>query len=267
MVKDNEEDTELQQEEYQYADPDSAETFVEPEQPESPPPIARMEDDRRKRIVMVLVVLALVFIVFQFVKAKNKTNKAAEPAPASNIEKQMVAQPQPANMPGTPAAVVVVQPAMNVPGVPAAEQPAPVVTDEMSKLTDQSQQNATQIQQLQTSMQQLQTSVNQLTESVNDLQSKMQGFTKKGWGSMQQKTRRSHRERGYKMGMRSRSNVYFIKAVVPRRAWLQSRGGDEITVKEGDNIQGYGVVQSIDPNDGKVVTSSNKIIRFSADDS
>jgi intracellular multiplication protein IcmG len=61
--------------------------------------------------------------------------------------------------------------------------------------------------------------------------------------------------------------VYFIQAVIPGRAWLIATNGSTLTVREGSKITGYGVVQLIDSIQGRVLTSSGRVIRFSQDDS
>ena len=60
---------------------------------------------------------------------------------------------------------------------------------------------------------------------------------------------------------------YFIQAIIPGRAWLIAKNGSTITVREGSAIPGYGIVQLIDPNQGRVLTSSGQIIKFSQQDS
>lgn len=60
---------------------------------------------------------------------------------------------------------------------------------------------------------------------------------------------------------------YYIQAVIPGRAWLVSTQGNTITVREGSIVPGYGRVTLIDPNQGRVLTTSGKIIKFSQQDS
>ena len=60
---------------------------------------------------------------------------------------------------------------------------------------------------------------------------------------------------------------YFIQAVIPGRAWLIATNGSTLTVSEGTLIAGYGMVKLIDPNQGRVLTSSGQVIRFSQQDS
>ena len=60
--------------------------------------------------------------------------------------------------------------------------------------------------------------------------------------------------------------IYYIKAIVPRRAWLQAEDGKALTVKVGDTLAGYGLIQAINSSEGTVATSSNKIINFDSND-
>lgn len=66
---------------------------------------------------------------------------------------------------------------------------------------------------------------------------------------------------------RGPSIVYYLKAVIPGRAWLISTAGNTMTVRVGTPIPGYGVVRYIDAIQGRVLTSSGQLIRFSQDDS
>lgn len=61
--------------------------------------------------------------------------------------------------------------------------------------------------------------------------------------------------------------TYAIQAVIPGRAWLIASNGMTLTVREGTRIAGYGVVKLVDAKQGRVLTSSGQIIRFSQTDS
>lgn len=246
MVKDNEEDVELQQEEYHYSDPDSSETYVEEPEEQPAPPVSRMGDDRRKRIVLILVILGLLFVVFQFVKAKSKTTKIAEPAV---VAKPMSEQPVPAQS-ATSAAIK-----------PVIEQPAVGALSVAAPDSESSAKSAEQIQSLQTSISSLENSVKNLTERVDAL--KKQERVVKAI-SVQRKPKQVSRR--HHTRMHDKPMVYYVNAIVPRRAWLQTKNGEAITVQIGDNIPGYGVVKSIDASEGVVATSSNKMIRFNSND-
>jgi intracellular multiplication protein IcmG len=60
---------------------------------------------------------------------------------------------------------------------------------------------------------------------------------------------------------------YNIQAVIPGRAWIVATNGTTLTVREGSKVPGYGLVKLIDPNQGRVITSSGRVIRFSQEDS
>lgn len=62
-------------------------------------------------------------------------------------------------------------------------------------------------------------------------------------------------------------NIYYINAVIPGRAWLIGTNGSTLTVREGTKIAGYGVVRLIDSLQGRVLTTSGRVIRFSQEDS
>jgi intracellular multiplication protein IcmG len=66
---------------------------------------------------------------------------------------------------------------------------------------------------------------------------------------------------------RAAGPMFYVQAIIPGRAWLIATNGSTITVREGTAIPGYGVVKLIDPNQGRVVTSSGQVIRFSQQDS
>ena len=60
---------------------------------------------------------------------------------------------------------------------------------------------------------------------------------------------------------------YFVQALIPGRAWLRTSNGGILTVRIGDSIPGYGMVESIDPSQGVITTSSGETIQFKSDDS
>lgn len=61
--------------------------------------------------------------------------------------------------------------------------------------------------------------------------------------------------------------IYFVRAMIPGRAWLITGSGETITVSLGDELPGYGTVQVIDPNQGTITTSAGAIIGYSPGDS
>ncbi len=60
---------------------------------------------------------------------------------------------------------------------------------------------------------------------------------------------------------------YYIQAVIPGRAWIIASNGSTLTVREGTMIPGLGMVKLIDARQGRVITGSGRVIRFSQEDS
>ena len=56
--------------------------------------------------------------------------------------------------------------------------------------------------------------------------------------------------------------IYYIRAVVEGRAWLETADGKEATVSVGQNIKDYGTVVGIYVNQGIVTTTSGRVITF-----
>lgn len=75
------------------------------------------------------------------------------------------------------------------------------------------------------------------------------------------------RSMGPRRGAANTAVMYSIQAIIPGRAWLISSDGSSMTVREGSSVAGYGVVKLIDAEQGRVLTSSGHVIRFSQVDS
>ncbi len=60
---------------------------------------------------------------------------------------------------------------------------------------------------------------------------------------------------------------YYLQAVIPGRAWIIATNGSTLTIRKGTKIAGYGTVRLIDPLNGRVLTSSGRVIKFSQEDS
>lgn len=54
----------------------------------------------------------------------------------------------------------------------------------------------------------------------------------------------------------------FVTAAIIGRAWLKLENGTTITVREGDEIQGFGIVKKIDPSAGQVLLDDGMKITF-----
>ncbi|EKD45863.1 MAG: IcmG [uncultured bacterium] len=60
--------------------------------------------------------------------------------------------------------------------------------------------------------------------------------------------------------------AYHIRAIVPGRVWLESADGKSVTLRVGDNLEGYGAVRVISSRQGMVVMSNGSIIQYGVND-
>lgn len=133
----------------------------------------------------------------------------------------------------------------------------------ISTLQKQSQTNKSDLSKLEGAMSQLVQNQRQLNNQMQNLTAGLQRLSleiEKIGTKPVKKTKREVRR------YTPPSPVYYLKAVLPGRAWLQSKKGQTMTVTLGDKVRGYGTVTWINAQLGQVRTSSGKIIRYGADD-
>lgn len=59
---------------------------------------------------------------------------------------------------------------------------------------------------------------------------------------------------------------YYVQAIIPGRAWLVSSQGQTLTLRVGSTLPGYGIVKSIDADQGRVMMSTGKVFIFNPAD-
>jgi hypothetical protein len=60
--------------------------------------------------------------------------------------------------------------------------------------------------------------------------------------------------------------IYYVRALIPNRVWLTTPEGSTLTLAVGDKLDGYGVIDSINADQGIVTFSSGAVIGYSPDD-
>lgn len=60
--------------------------------------------------------------------------------------------------------------------------------------------------------------------------------------------------------------IYYVRAIIPGRVWLTTQEGATLTLGVGDKLPGYGLVESINPDQGTVTLNSGAVIGYSPDD-
>jgi intracellular multiplication protein IcmG len=144
---------------------------------------------------------------------------------------------------------------------PVVSQPNPEVQNQLSSVSQQSQTNQTAISQLQSQVQQLQNSIDSTTENKSQLTEAVAGLAQEV-SKIQKHLAPAHKKKVVKV----KPVVFYLRAVVPGRAWIYGTNGRSATIALGDSVRQYGKVLGISATQGKVLTSSGKVIQFSSND-
>lgn len=222
---------------------------------------------RRKALIVIGVFLLLVLGYQLLHSILNKKQ-----APASDIQSQAIVLP-PAKTIASVNVVPVVKPAM--PMVEPATKPDEKVSEVAQKLNsvEQIQQNMnytvsnvnTQLTDLNANIKDLGPKVDELKQMVTNLMAKVEEQENRiALLTMRPK----HRAVTAPVKKVLKQHLtYYINAIIPGRAWLIASNGSSLTVSRGSDVPGYGIVRTIDSRQGKVMTSSGRIIKFSQQDS
>lgn len=149
----------------------------------------------------------------------------------------------------------------------------------MTQLLESQKSISANVSGLNEQVSQLNAQINVLVQSNQALQQQMQDLANKM--QMEQQSIQeiiaasksqsviSHKKHHYAVPhvrYNTRKIVYFVQAVVPGRAWLVSEQGNTMSVRIGSKVPSYGVVKSIDALQGRIMTSSGRVIVFNQAD-
>lgn len=246
--------------EYQFSDQEvmSTDTTVEGSGLEAEPTVDSENNNviRNAIIVVVLVVLAMLLYKL-FGSSSNETDiPAITPAPVAQV-------PPPTTVPAAPmvqaAPIEVTKVDSKVDEkLYALDSAQKTMSSDLSSMNNQLIEMNKNINALMAKMSELNTVVMQLNNKVEEESHEIELL------KMKQVVPKSI----HHSAIRTRSYPkYNIQAVIPGRAWLIATNGSTLTVREGTVVDGYGMVKLIDPEQGRVLTSSGRIIRFSQEDS
>lgn len=228
-----------------------------------------------KRNALIAVGLFLVFMMgYKFVGAYLTGTKSE----ASDIKQTITPTPIPVQQPAVvPSQIPTtpVQPSLPVSqsvSMPDSAGQYAEMKSNLSSLVVGQENINTQVATFNNQFEDVESKINQLTDQVSKLNQIITGLNDKLENQAKviehlsakqtNAVARQHRDRGERRVIR-----YYIQAVIPGRAWIVSQDGDTLTVREGSRVPGYGMVRLIDPNQGRVLTSSGLVIRFSQEDS
>jgi intracellular multiplication protein IcmG len=179
--------------------------------------------------------------------------------------------------------VVAMEP-VKVSPVVVAKPPEPTVSQEVSTVQDKvgslekivsqvSQSNANlqdQMAGVSTAIADIQNSVSSLSQQITALTAKPKENPVEAKKAEEKKAAKSKVKSKAKnvisKGTAKKTASYYVKAMIQGRAWLMTSEGETLTVSEGDMLPGYGLINSINPKDGTITTSSGTVIGYRADD-
>jgi intracellular multiplication protein IcmG len=219
----------------------------------------------KRNAVIVVVLVIIIMIIYKFMGSVFSEKKVSVQT----------------STPTAPITAPVQQKALTQPSPPVSTTPVPITTapnadtqinqklsalevGQQSMRTDVSSVNS-QISGINTNLNALVAKITELDSVITNLNTKLDDQTR----IIEQLTiRREVKKVHYAPRRRGTPSLkYYIQAVIPGRAWLIATNGSTLTVREGTTIAGYGMVKLIDPNQGRITTSSGQVIRFSQEDS
>ncbi|MDR3501069.1 MAG: type IVB secretion system protein IcmG/DotF [Legionella sp.] len=235
------------------------------------------KDVRRNALIAVGVIIAAMVgykVVGGIFSGKSTTqNKGGNlpPAPVAVVAPQQQIQPMPQLQPQPVHQEVTPQP-IQQPTLPVAHEDAAlkqqvesIATNQQNVQSQVSSMNE-QVGNVNNNINNLSTQINQLNQTITDLTNQLNKQSEV-IAILMERTKPKVVRRMLPPQRYGQANIYYINAVIPGRAWLIGTNGSTLTVREGTKIAGYGVVKLIDSMEGRVLTSSGRIIKFSQDDS
>lgn len=219
-----------------------------------------------KRLLIPVVLVVVIFIVYNFLNwystKKSQTQLIQEQQTAMKMKEQpgaaVSAPPAEVKMPQVPAAAVSQPRAIQT--LPNNISPENQQMNALAKETEAAKQQLgsldVKISQNQEALLDINQRLADLTVLVQNLQAQVGEFNAK-----LQKPKKVK-----KAVKQAPLPLYYVHAIVPGRAWLESSDGETLTVTIGDKIKGYGVVEMISPKQGMIVMSSGTIFQYGAND-
>jgi intracellular multiplication protein IcmG len=135
------------------------------------------------------------------------------------------------------------------------------LTSQQGHLQEGLDKLGTQVSDIQNSLTTLTTQLAGLNESVQTLAARVAEQQQVQLAAVKKKTEQK------KQAQAKPKPVYFVRSMIPGRAWLSTSNGETITVSVGSNLPGYGIVQVIDAAQGTITTDSGAIIGYSPSES
>jgi intracellular multiplication protein IcmG len=202
------------------------------------------------RIFIIVLIVVILFIVIRIVTTHHKSSTKTASTPAATAT--------------TTAATPPVTQTVSAP-TPSISEPSPQTENELTQLKQMAAANQSSIQSIEQQLSQVQTAINSLGEdrgSINEAVSQLAIEFKQLAASVKKKKTKKPSKKKTAV----KPVVYYLRAVVPGRAWIYGTNGRSASIALGDSVKQYGKVLAINAPKGEVLTSSGKIIEFSSTD-
>lgn len=221
----------------------------------------------KRNVLIAVSLIILAMIIYKFLGSYFSKEKVT---PSVKKPTQQVQTKQQTNSPPKTAIQQPVKP-IEMPKSEAYESPK--MEQKIAALEVSQQSMRSEVKQVSNQLGGVNSNMNELATSLSNLQHALTELNSKIDAQSQEieqliiRTRPKPKPQKRVIKKTTPVKQYFVQAVIPGRAWLISSNGTTLTVREGSTIPGYGVVKLIDPLQGRVSTSSGKVIRFSQNDS
>lgn len=210
----------------------------------------------KNRIVIAILIVIVLFILFRIFMSHHgstkKTTASVRPAPAVSQPNNTLASNQ-----------LTTQLAQQ-----AASQSATSsqLESEVNSIDNKVSSNTSSINQIQSQLNSLQNSIDGIANNrgnVNDAISQLALEVKKLAADIK---KNKVAEKPAPAAPMIPPVTYYLRAVVPGRAWIYGTNKRSASITVGDRVKQYGRVLAINAQEGMVVTSSGKVIEFSSAD-
>lgn len=223
--------------------------------------------DIKRNAIVAIVIIVFIMVMYKLIGylffASNDQQVAIKKTPTPITE--VAPQPQPTEI--SPVPVQSMQPMQPVIAVDTSDLTKKVAAIEIAQQNVRSEVSSVsqQVGTVNNNVNNLNTQINNLNQVITNLSNQLAKQSEE----INTLMARSQPKRVMKpiVKVYTKPLIYYIQAVIPGRAWLIATNGSTLTVREGSKINGYGVVQLIDSLQGRVITSSGQVIRFSQEDS
>lgn len=210
----------------------------------------------RRNVLIAVVIIAAAIALYKLIgvfSGSSGTRKST-PVVTRTIERRPIPS-RTVSIPTLPTPTRTTSPALST-----------ALQDQLSQMHQHNVQSSNQVESINTNLHALSNSVANLQGVVAAMNQQLQTVSAQ---LQQQHTAilalrpKKVKRRGPRVGPASPIRPkWYIQALLPGRAWLFQADGNNITVRTGDSLAGYGKIKDILVVKGVVMTSSGAIIRY-----